>query len=192
MSQAIVVYVFRVPHSCQVGALVSAFFHCHRPVAFTDATNATSAFCASEAVHRKVDLLRSEGPPLKHRLALRISVEARTCCWSGRYLWALLYSTSSKWHNTVSPIHRPGTSGLSGSTTCRTAGPAQVPKSGKAGDQSRPVLVKASIFNIASIVQGSSADVHGLVQNFSWCQHAAVLCFPDRPASCKAVILCAC
>ena len=102
------------------------------------------------------------------------------------------YSTSSKWHNTVSPIHRPGTSGLSGSTTCRTAGPAQVPKSGKAGDQSRPVLVKASIFNIASIVQGSSADVHGLVQNFSWCQHAAVLCFPDRPASCKAVILCAC
>ena len=37
-----------------------------------------------------VDLLCSEGPPLKHRLALRISVEARTSCWSDRYLWALL------------------------------------------------------------------------------------------------------
>ncbi len=49
---------------------------------------ATSAFCAIEAVHRKVCW---QGPPLKHRLALRISVEAGTCCWSDRYLWALLY-----------------------------------------------------------------------------------------------------
>ena len=39
-----------------------------------------------------VDLLCSEGPPLKHRFALRISVEAGTCCWSDRYLWALLCS----------------------------------------------------------------------------------------------------
>jgi len=38
-----------------------------------------------------VDLLCSEGPPLKHRVALGISVGARTCCWSDRYLWALLY-----------------------------------------------------------------------------------------------------
>ena len=37
-----------------------------------------------------VDLLCSEGPPLKHRVALGISVGARTCCWSDRYLWALL------------------------------------------------------------------------------------------------------
>ncbi len=33
-----------------------------------------------------VDLLCSEGPPLKHGVALGISVGARTC-----YLWALLY-----------------------------------------------------------------------------------------------------
>jgi len=46
VSQAIVVYVFRVPHSCQVGALVSALFHCHRPVAFTNATNALQALSA--------------------------------------------------------------------------------------------------------------------------------------------------
>ena len=38
-----------------------------------------------------VDLLYWQGPPLKHRLALRISAEAGTCCWSDRYLWALLY-----------------------------------------------------------------------------------------------------
>ena len=44
-----VVYVFRVPHSCQVGALLSALFHCHRPVAFTGATHALR-----EAVHRKM------------------------------------------------------------------------------------------------------------------------------------------
>ena len=37
-----------------------------------------------------VELLCSEGPPLKHRVALGISVGARTCCWSDRYLWALL------------------------------------------------------------------------------------------------------
>ncbi len=58
-------------------------------------TCATSASCASEAVHRKgvlVDLLCSGGPPLKHRVALGISVGARTCCWSDRYLWALLYA----------------------------------------------------------------------------------------------------
>ena len=39
-----------------------------------------------------VDLLCSEGPPLKHRVALGISVGARTCCWSDRYLWVLLYA----------------------------------------------------------------------------------------------------
>jgi len=38
-----------------------------------------------------VELLCSEGPPLKHRVALGISVGSRTCCWSDRYLWALLY-----------------------------------------------------------------------------------------------------
>jgi len=37
-----------------------------------------------------VDLLCSEGPLLKHRLALRISVGARTCSWSDRYLACLL------------------------------------------------------------------------------------------------------
>ncbi len=37
-----------------------------------------------------VELLCSEGPPLKHRVALGISVGARTYCWSDRYLWALL------------------------------------------------------------------------------------------------------
>ena len=40
---ALVVYVFRVPHSCKVGALLSALFHCHRPVAFTGATHALQA-----------------------------------------------------------------------------------------------------------------------------------------------------
>ncbi|DBA82911.1 TPA: hypothetical protein ACH3X1_006701 [Trebouxia sp. C0004] len=45
VSLAIVVYVFRVPH-CQVGALLSAMFHCHRPVAFTDATHALQALFA--------------------------------------------------------------------------------------------------------------------------------------------------
>jgi len=43
---AIVVYVFRVPHNCQSGALLSALFHCHRPVAFTDATHALQALFA--------------------------------------------------------------------------------------------------------------------------------------------------
>ena len=46
LSQAIVVYVFRVPHSCQVGALLSASFHCHRPVAFTGTTHALQALSA--------------------------------------------------------------------------------------------------------------------------------------------------
>ncbi len=57
---AIIVYVFRVPHSCQVGALLSALFHCHRPVAFTGAIHALQALFASEVVHKKgvlVDLL---------------------------------------------------------------------------------------------------------------------------------------
>ncbi len=36
-----------------------------------------------------VELLCSQGPPLRHRLALRISVEAGTCCWSDRYVWTL-------------------------------------------------------------------------------------------------------
>ncbi len=46
VSQAIVVYVFRVPHSCKVGAFLSALFHCHRPVACTDATHALPALSA--------------------------------------------------------------------------------------------------------------------------------------------------
>jgi len=46
VSQAIVVYVFRVPHSCQVGAVLSALFQCHRPVAVTDATHALQALVA--------------------------------------------------------------------------------------------------------------------------------------------------
>jgi len=44
--QAIVVYVFRVLQSCQGGALLSALFHCHRPVAFTGATHALQALSA--------------------------------------------------------------------------------------------------------------------------------------------------
>jgi len=62
-------------------------------------TCATSASCASEAVHRKgvlVDLLCSGGPPLKHRVALGVSVGARTSCWSDRYLWALLYNEDER------------------------------------------------------------------------------------------------
>ena len=56
-------------------------------------TCATSAFCASEAVHRKVCWLTCcVPPPLKHRLALRNSVGARTCSWSDRYIWAPLYT----------------------------------------------------------------------------------------------------
>ena len=39
-----------------------------------------------------VDLLYSEGPPLKHRFVLRISVKARTCPWSDHYLWTPLYT----------------------------------------------------------------------------------------------------
>ena len=46
LSQAIVMYVFRLPHSCQVGALLSALCHCHRPVAFTGAIHALEALSA--------------------------------------------------------------------------------------------------------------------------------------------------
>jgi len=46
VSQAIVVYVFRVPHSCQVEAVLSALFQCRRPVAVTGATHALQALIA--------------------------------------------------------------------------------------------------------------------------------------------------
>ena len=73
---------------CQLGFTVTDL------VLFTGATHALQALsaqvkpCTQKGV--LVDLLCSEGPPLERRLALRISVGARTCSWSDRYLWALL------------------------------------------------------------------------------------------------------
>jgi hypothetical protein len=74
---AIIVYVFRVPHSCQVGALLSALFHCHRPVAFTGAIHALQALFASEVVHTKgvlVDLLCEPNTGLDRTAALRFTL----------------------------------------------------------------------------------------------------------------------
>ena len=55
MLQAIVVFVFHAPHNCQVGALLSALFHCHTELLlYPTPDQALQALSASEAAHRKV------------------------------------------------------------------------------------------------------------------------------------------
>ncbi len=85
VSQAIVAYVIRVPHSCQLGTC------CQPCLTVTDLSlllaphRATSDFCVSTQKGVLVDLLCSEGSPVAHRVPLPIKVKSRTYCWSDSY-----------------------------------------------------------------------------------------------------------
>ena len=79
MSQATRVYVIRLPHSCQVGGLTALFIT--RDLLLLPVPHMrfffVYGFTGAESRKQKgvlIDLLYSEGPPLKHRVALRMSV----------------------------------------------------------------------------------------------------------------------